>query len=95
MQAAIADEEAKRIEVVERLAAEKGDTRWVLSVRRPVVKTDELKVQVAGWADIDEASGDSEEEEVEEEEAPSGRMRFGKVSESLLRQGLVEMRVKY
>jgi hypothetical protein len=85
MQAAIADEETKRLEVVERLAAEKGDTRWVLSVRRPMVQNtgSELNVSVAGFADIDQGADTSEDED--DQAAVSGRMRYGKVSVPLIK----------
>lgn len=69
MQAAIAEEEAKRLEVVERLAAEQGDTRWVLSVRAPSRNEDEgLRVSLAGFADIDGGSTGSDSDDEEEDE---------------------------
>lgn len=79
VQAAIAAEELKREQALEKAAADAGETRWVLSFR------DEdnsgkgmLRVVSKGFAEIDRDEG---WEASEEEEKPmvGGRMSFGKI----------------
>lgn len=75
--AAIAAEELKRTQAIERAAAEAGETRWVLSFREPEKEARQhnaLRVVSAGYADLD-----NEDEDDDEDEAPQvGRMTFGK-----------------
>jgi len=91
IQAAIANEEAKRLAALERQADESGDTRWVLTfeeqerVAAGVRGGQPLRVVELGWGGIDSSGGgyeeDEEEEEDEDEEnAPIvvGRRSFGK-----------------
>ena len=84
MQAAVAEEERKRQQALERQAAEKGETKWVLSVRESRSKTQGqgLRVSTAGLAEIDELDRDNDSEEGDSEEerkVTRGRMRYGKV----------------
>lgn len=68
IQAALDAEEAKREEALERIAAERGETKWVLSfVDDGREKAGGLRVSRAGYGDIDGG-------EVRE----TGRMKFGK-----------------
>ena len=86
VQAALAAEELKRVQAIERQAAEAGETRWVLSFRDPEESGEgkgrepALKVVSAGFAVID-AVGDGELSEEEEgvRRTVGGRRRFGKV----------------
>ncbi|KAH7042595.1 hypothetical protein B0J12DRAFT_702247 [Macrophomina phaseolina] len=76
--AAIAAEELKRDQALERAAAEAGETRWVLSFREPEKEARQrnaLRVVSAGYADLDnEDDSDDDDEEVPQ----TGRMSFGK-----------------
>jgi hypothetical protein len=76
IQAAIEEEDIKRTLAVEKHAAGIGETRWVLSVRKPVVQDQGLIVKAASFADIDHGSTD---ESHSDEERPTGRMTFGMV----------------
>ncbi|EOD51227.1 putative zinc knuckle protein [Neofusicoccum parvum UCRNP2] len=79
--AAIAAEELKRNQAIERAAAEAGETRWVLSFREPEKEArqrDALRVVSAGYAELD----NEDESDDEEDETPQvGRMSFGKKPE--------------
>lgn len=86
VRAALAAEELKRAQAIERQAAEAGETRWVLSFR-DLEESGEgkgrgpaLKVVSAGFAVID-AVGDGELSKEEEGvgRTVGGRRRFGKV----------------
>ncbi|KAF2816312.1 uncharacterized protein BDZ99DRAFT_566154 [Mytilinidion resinicola] len=79
MQAALAAEEAKRSEAVERQAAEVGETRWVLSFRDDQAARGKVQMRVvqAGFAEID-GQGDEESSDEESGFGAGGRMRFGK-----------------
>ena len=61
IQAATTDEEAKKESAIERLAAEAGDTKWVLSTtERDEVGGDrglEMRITKAGYGEIDEVDG--------------------------------------
>jgi len=86
VRAALAAEELKRAQAIERQAAEAGETRWVLSFRDPEESGEgkgrepALKVVSAGFAVID-AVGDGKLNEEEEGvgRTVGGRRRFGKV----------------
>lgn len=86
VRAALAAEELKRAQAIERQAAEAGETRWVLSFRGPEESGEgkgrepALKVVSAGFAVID-AVGDGELSKEEEGvgRTVGGRRRFGKV----------------
>ena len=86
VRAALAAEELKRAQAIERQAAEAGETRWVLSFRDPEESGEgkgrepALKVVSAGFAVID-AVGDGELSKEEEGvgRTVGGRRRFGKV----------------
>lgn len=74
--AAVAAEELKRNQAIERAAAEAGETRWVLSFSEPEKEARQrnaLRVVSAGYADLDNED-DSDEDEVPQ----TGRMSFGK-----------------
>jgi hypothetical protein len=75
IQAAMAEEQAKKDAALERHALEVGETRWVLSVRPTHIPTSpEIVVTNAGFAEIDE----DDDEDSEEEEERVGRLVFGK-----------------
>jgi hypothetical protein len=86
VRAALAAEELKRAQAIERQAAEAGETRWVLSFRDPEESGEgkgrepALKVVSAGFAVID-AVGDGELSKEKEGvgRTVGGRRRFGKV----------------
>src|ERR1700722_1891124 len=81
VRAALAAEELKRAQAIERQAAEAGETRWVLSFRDPEESGERkgrepaLKVVSAGFAVID-AVGDGE---LSEEEGGAGRTVGGRL----------------
>ncbi|KAJ9639863.1 hypothetical protein H2199_006096 [Coniosporium tulheliwenetii] len=78
LQAVLAAEEEKRVQAIERLAAEAGDTRWVLSFREPdadAAGQGGLTVVNAGFAAIDDAGSYDEERD---ERPTVGRRSFGK-----------------
>jgi hypothetical protein len=76
IQAALAEEEQQRAAAIEKHAADMGETKWVLSVRKqePPAQSG-LVVQSTGFAEIDHASDEGESEE----ERPRGRATYGKV----------------
>ncbi|KAF2488351.1 hypothetical protein BU16DRAFT_587117 [Lophium mytilinum] len=80
MQAALAAEEAKRSEAVERQAAEAGETRWVLSFREDQAARGKVQMRVvqAGFAEIDGEGGEESSEDEGGSGLGGGRMRFGK-----------------
>lgn len=85
MQAALAAEELKRTQAIERQAAEAGETRWVLSFREPEKEaaTGALRVVTAGFAAIDsgepmDGTGEDGDEGVRRPHLP-GRKSYGKV----------------
>ncbi|KAL0259127.1 hypothetical protein SLS55_006632 [Diplodia seriata] len=75
--AAIAAEELKRTQAIDRAAAEAGETRWVLSFREPEKEARQrnpLRVVSAGYAALD-----NDDDSDEEDDTPQvGRMSFGK-----------------
>ncbi|KAK0663203.1 hypothetical protein DIS24_g1284 [Lasiodiplodia hormozganensis] len=79
--AAIAAEELKRSQAIEKAAAEAGETRWVLSFREPEKEARQrsaLCVVSAGYAALD-----NDDDSDEEDDAPQvGRMSFGKKPEA-------------
>jgi hypothetical protein len=78
IQAALAEEEQQRAAVLEKHAANMGETRWVLSVRKEATpKQAGLVVQSTGFAEIDHDSDENESEA----ERPKGRVAFGKVGQ--------------
>ena len=86
LQAAKAQEELQRNAVMARLAAEAGETHWVLNVKEPTAQTTTLNVVQAGFADLD-AKDDHHSESGEESDQDdmtsgfvAGRMVFGQVS---------------
>lgn len=76
IQAALGEEEEKREKAIEKLAAEAGETKWVLST----VETNAgeckqgLRVETTGFSDIDEGAWTP---------AMVGRMSFGKFNREL------------
>ncbi|KAI9792345.1 MAG: hypothetical protein M1833_001116 [Piccolia ochrophora] len=87
VQKALAAEELKREEALERQAAEAGETRWALSFKRESQMDQafgsELRVINAGYAGIDSISDNnpdsSDTEEVTTTNTAIGRWRFGHV----------------
>jgi hypothetical protein len=76
IEAAMASEEKKRQQAVEKAARAAGETRWYLSFKDPdeiTKKPQGMTVVKAGWAELD-ADGSSDEGE----RKPAGRMIFGK-----------------
>ncbi|KAF2090757.1 hypothetical protein K490DRAFT_53713 [Saccharata proteae CBS 121410] len=77
VQAALAEEEAKRTEALERQAAAAGETHWVLSFREPEKGLEQpsvMHVKTAGYAHLDRHIADESEDEAPE----LGRRTFGK-----------------
>jgi hypothetical protein len=75
LQMALAEEEKKRQEALDKAAQYTGETKWVLSVNDPLAgkRRASMNVRQAGFAELD-AEDESEEEE---EEARPIRMQFG------------------
>lgn len=75
LQTALAAEEQKRQEALDKAAEHTGETKWVLSVQDPQrnQRQDTMKVTQAGFAELDADSGS----EGEEEEARPIRRQFG------------------
>lgn len=83
LQAAQDQEALQRSAVIDKIAAEAGETRWVLDAQEPVVHNSPLKIVYAGFADLDSAEDDNSDKEVNKNSSPSlgaGRMVFGQVS---------------
>jgi hypothetical protein len=86
IQAALAEEEAKRQAALERQAAEAGDTRWVLSFEDQNKNTSNdttlpLRIVQAGYANIDispHSKPVSTEDVFEDKPVMVGRRSFGK-----------------
>lgn len=79
MEVATAEEEAKRERALERLAADAGETKWVLSTAEKRLENKGmviLSVATAGYGDIDE-------EPCGATNTLSGRRRFGKFSDEV------------
>lgn len=76
IQAALGEEEEKRVNAIERLAAEAGETKWVLSTVNIGAGEDkqELRIEVAGYSDIDQDAW---------RPAMVGRRSFGKFNREL------------
>ncbi|KAF2672969.1 hypothetical protein BT63DRAFT_421170 [Microthyrium microscopicum] len=73
MNDALAEEETKREQALERQAAEKGETKWVLSIQQAdATPATALSIATAGFADIDASSDEDAADK------PDSRMRFGK-----------------
>ena len=82
LQAAQEQEELKHKEVMDRIAAEAGETRWVLSVKEPPVQSSGPIIIHTGFADIDAASEDDQSDEddgIKASKTVPGRMMFGTV----------------
>lgn len=88
IQDALAEEDRKRQQVLDRQAADAGDTKWRLS-SSSAVKTKVLNVISAGYSQIDMSrNADNRQEEVDsEDESPartsSGRKSFGRFNKTL------------
>jgi len=81
VQAALAAEEAKRLEVLERQAADAGETKWVLNLPRQDVQPVEFTIVNAGYGAID-AANEIYAQDDEEEARPvrpnmPGRKSYG------------------
>lgn len=85
VQAALAAEEEKRIQALERHAADSGETRWVLSVQEQPRPQQSLDVVTAGFGDIDsldheeDSLFDKGDEDDDIAPGPTGRRIFGKM----------------
>ena len=86
---ALAAEERKRAEAIEREGADRGETKWYLSVQqssRPAKSASALKFVSAGYSvldaaeDVGPAESDEDEEGVNTRPLVQGRMNFGKFS---------------
>ncbi|TVY75603.1 hypothetical protein LSUE1_G008011 [Lachnellula suecica] len=93
VQKALADEEAKRQAVLERQAAEAGDTRWVLSFedQKQVAASSALALRVVqtGYANLDSIAPlqiQAMEEGAEDKPAMVGRRSYGKFNRGLEKQ---------
>jgi hypothetical protein len=70
-------EELHRQKMLEKQAAEAGESRWVLSVKEPEpVKTAYFQIVQASWADIDRADRTKSDDE---DLVVDGRIKYGKV----------------
>lgn len=90
IQAALAEEEMRRSVAVEQQAAEAGESRWMLSVQQPKIAPPAFQIVQASFAEIDSTVSDDDQEEGEYNDSPAGkrvagRMSFGKVRSSHLR----------
>lgn len=80
---AIAAEEQKRVDAVEKEAARKGETKWYLSFKAPQVETSEspLRIVSAGFSALDAGQDDeiriAEEDEETARPQVAGRKSFG------------------
>ena len=88
IQAALAAEEAKRSEAIERQAAEAGETKWVLSFRDEEGATNghaagNLRVVTNGYADIDRAVETCRLDDESWRPLVVGRRSFGKFNRAL------------
>ncbi|MCJ1401807.1 hypothetical protein MMC11_005024 [Xylographa trunciseda] len=83
IQAALAVEEAKRVQALERQQAEAGETKWVFSFQKEggAGREEVLKVQSLGYEGIDALQG--QEEEQPWRPAMVGRRSFGKFNKAL------------
>lgn len=82
IQQAIADEERKRQEAVDREAARRGETKWYLNVKPTAPLQAPLIVVSAGYASLDSTASrmdatNGADSDDEAETPVSGRMRFG------------------
>jgi hypothetical protein len=86
--AALAEEERKRNEAIEKQAAAAGETKWMLNIVEPPhwkAANTGLQVEYVGWSAIDASDSEDNEPDSDEEEGVSrrtmvkGRMVFGKV----------------
>ncbi|KAF2841156.1 hypothetical protein M501DRAFT_989710 [Patellaria atrata CBS 101060] len=87
VQTAVAAEELKRSQAVERQAVESGETRWVLSFQEPDESPKAgLQVVTAGYAAIDGTIHDSygyDHENIPRTSGLEGRRSFGKFNKAL------------
>jgi hypothetical protein len=83
IEAALAQEEQKRSNAIERQAEEAGESRWVLSERSTTPSAPMLRIVHAGFAELDSTGAMDEEDAVgvaPQVRQVAGRMVFGKVS---------------
>ena len=78
IQAALAAEERKREEALEKAAELAGETKWILSFKEPRdgMRQEGMQVRTAGFGDIDKDDDDDDEGSEGERERPV-RMQFG------------------
>ena len=84
IQAALDAEEAKRSEALEKIAAERGETKWVLSFvdEQRGERNGGLRVAKAGYGDID-GGGWGADGGGSERKGVSGRMSFGRFNQEV------------
>ena len=84
-QAALAAEESKRAEALDRQAAGAGETKWVLSYQEERQKYDEMgpRITSVGYAGVDGVNGDEREVEEPWRGKMVGRRSFGKFNRAL------------
>lgn len=97
IQAALAAEEAKRSEAIERQAAEAGETKWVLSFRDEEGAVDShaagtMRIVTNSYTDIDRATETYTHDEEPYKPLVVGRRSFGKFNRAL-EVSLVENRL--
>ena len=70
-----------------KIAAEAGETHWVLNVKEPQLQNAPLNIIQAGFADLDSAGDESAESGEEQDDNDHGfvpgRMVFGQVSQTI------------
>lgn len=92
---ALAAEELKRSQALDRQAAAAGETKWVLSYKapKPDVIGPRMRIITAGFSTIDSAARtETEDSDEEEEQGVQGRRSFGvpaKPASKVLHQALL------
>jgi hypothetical protein len=81
---ALASEERKRVEALEKEAANRGETKWYLSIKEPAPQAAKspLRVVSAGYSTLDadskqQRSADEEEDDTDSRSQIHGRRSFG------------------
>ncbi|QIX02518.1 hypothetical protein AMS68_008035 [Peltaster fructicola] len=76
IQQVLAEEDRKRQEAVDREAARRGETKWILDIKTPQQSRPPLmRVVSTGYADLDSNAVDSHDDDITTPQ--SGRRRFG------------------
>lgn len=89
LEEALAAEEQKRAAALHREAADRGETKWVLSFQEPQGTESPLRIVSAGYATLDVGKPrSSEDDEVEERPQVTGRRSFGNFNRTVKVRGL-------